>query len=141
MIMADLIIKGLDLNKLLTILFLVFLFSCTKEYVHYNPDHPQEYLGSWACDSTYLNGVKNNNSIKENFLIMQTGVDVWSSQGYPIISSDNWRLDKTKTPPAFILLNAVNDIMKVYDVVKEPLRGNMALRTDTLTFYLTQGIH
>jgi hypothetical protein len=131
------------MRKLLIILFFIFLFSCW-DYIHNDSEQPQEYLGSWICDSTYLNSVKNDTVIKENFDILQTGVDVWTSQGSPIISSKSWRLDKTKTPPAFILLDAINNIMNVYDVVKEPLKGNMALRidtlrTDTLTFYLTHG--
>jgi hypothetical protein len=126
-------------NKLITILFFILLISCT-DYIFDNPLHPQEYIGNWICDSTYVDEVKNNLD-KYNFSIMQTGVEIVSSySGKKIANYNDWNIDNSKDIPTFILFIVVNDnyvSVKTYDVVEIPHFGHMALKLDSVTYYLS----
>lgn len=120
------------IRNILIILSLILLTSCEYDYIHNNPNHPQEYFGNWFCDSTYLNGVKNNNVEKRNFLIMQTGVDITLNL-HNIASYDDWIVDEPQT--TFTVLNSDNIELFIYKIVRKP--NKLALELDNIIYYLS----
>ena len=119
---------------------LLLLTSC-RDYIFDDSLRPQEYCGNWTCDSTYVNGTKNNVN-KSNFSIMQTGVDIISSyDGRTIETYNDWNVDNTKSIPIFILFRIINEKyvpVKSYDVVQVPHFGHLALKLDSVTYYLSE---
>jgi hypothetical protein len=126
------------IRNIIIILILFFLASCT-DYID-DPLRPQEYLGNWTCDSTYVNSVKNNVD-KTNFFIMQTGVDITSSyDGRTVASYNDWSIDNSKNIPTFILFKIINEKyipVKSYDVVQIPHFDHLALKLDSVIYYLS----
>jgi hypothetical protein len=123
------------MNKLLIILSLVLLVSCEYDYIHDDPNRPQEYLGNWVCDSTYLNGVKNNKIEKRNFSILQTEVSITSAVDVHVSSRyANWKLDETQTK--FLLLN--NNYVEVlaFEIVRKPYKLALKDTSNNVTYYL-----
>jgi len=123
------------MKTILIILSLVLLTSCEYDYIVDDPNRPQEYNGNWVCDSTYLNGVKNNKIEKRNFSIMQTevritsAVDVHNSVGY-----HSWKLDETQTK--FLLLNSDYVEVLSFDIIRKPYKLALKDTANNVTYYL-----
>ena len=124
------------IRKIIIILFLIALTFCKYDYIYENPNHPKEYIGSWLCDSTYLNGIKNNTVEKRNFLIMQNGVDI-TLNIRNISNYYDWKVDKSENITTFILFNIDYIPQATYDVVQEPLSGILALKFGNVTYFLS----
>jgi hypothetical protein len=104
--------------------------SCEYDYIVTNPNHPEEYIGIWNRDSTYVNGKK----VKEPpmgayFNIYQESVEINHVSYYA------WKVDKTTTPPTFVCLDDKQKPIKVYEIVKSPTYL-MELRYDSAVYYL-----
>jgi hypothetical protein len=123
------------MKTIFIILSLVLLTSCEYDYIFDDPNRPQEYYGNWVCDSTYLNGVKNNKIEKRNFSIMQTevsitsAVDVHNSVGY-----HSWKLDETQTK--FLLLNSDYVEILSFDIIRKPYKLALKDTANNVTYYL-----
>ena len=123
------------MKTILIILSLVLLTSCEYDYIVDDPNRPQEYCGNWVCDSTYLNGVKNNKIEKRNFSIMQTevritsAVDVHNSVGY-----HSWKLDETQTK--FLLLNSDYVEVLAFEIIRKPFKLALKDTANNVTYYL-----
>lgn len=128
------------IRNIIIILTLLLLTSC-RDYIFDDSLRPQEYCGNWTCDSTYVYGVKNNAN-KSNFSIMQTGVDIISSyDGRTIETYNDWNVDNSKNIPTFILFKIINEKyvpVKSYDVVQVPHLSHLALKLDSVTYYLSE---
>lgn len=124
------------MNKIFIILSLILLTSCEYDYIFTNPNHPQEYMGNWICDSTF-----SKNSEKRNFYIMQTGVEVTLTDDiHKTYHYYDFKVDKSKTIPTFILYNSSYVEIKSYKIIQEPYKGFMALK-DSLNntiYYLSK---
>ena len=122
------------MNKILIILTLLFLSSCEYDYIHTDPNRPQEYFGNWVCDSTYLNGVKNNKIEKRNFSIMQTEVSITSAVDvHNSIRYQNWKLDEPQT--MFLLLNSGIEVL-AFEIIRKPYKLALKDTANKVTYYL-----
>ena len=124
-----------NMNKLLIILSLVLLTSCEYDYIHDDPNRPQEYCGNWVCDTTYFNGVRNDKIEKRNFSIMQTEVSITSAINIRnTVRYHSWKLDETQTK--FLLLN--NDYVEVlaFEITRKPYKLALKDTANKVTYYL-----
>ena len=132
------------MKTIFIILSLVLLTSCEYDYIFDNPNHPQEYMGNWVCDSTLPKG-----SLKRNFSIMQTGVGIttttlqsdWIHTITTTTSYNDFKVDQAQT--TFTLINIINDKridVLMYKIVKRPTESPYGLMlkdtANNVTYYL-----
>jgi hypothetical protein len=123
------------IRNIIIILTLALLTSCEYDYIHDDPNRPQEYCGNWVCDSTYFNGVKNNKIEKRNFSIMQTEVTITSAVDAHVSSSyHSWKLDETQTK--FLLLNSDYVEILSFEIVRKPYKLALKDTANKVTYYL-----
>jgi len=123
------------MKTLIFILSLFLLVSCEYDYIHDDPDRPQEYFGNWVCDSTYFNGVKNNKIEKRNFSIMQTEVTITSAVNVRESSRyHSWKLNETQTE--FLLLNNKYVPILSFEIVRKPYKLALKDTSNNVTYYL-----
>ena len=109
--------------------------SCEYDYIHEDLNRPQEYCGNWVCDSTYLNGVRNNKIEKRNFAIMQTEVTITSAVDVHVSSSyHSWKLDETQTK--FLLLNSDYVEILSFEIIRKPYKLALKDIANKVTYYL-----
>jgi hypothetical protein len=124
------------MNKLLIILFLLLLTSCEYDYIHNDPNHPDEYRGIWKCDSIYVDNKLSSKEPKANFLQLIQPVMEFDGIGYA-----NWKVRKDTIPNVLIGLNTPNIPAITLNVVKAPIFDKdgikLELKLENKMYYLT----
>lgn len=122
------------MNKVLIILLLLLSYSCEYDYIVTDPDRPQEYFGNWVCDSTYLNGVRNNKIEKRNFSIMQTEVSITSAINVrDVVRYQNWKLNESQDE--FVLFNNGIQVL-AFEIIRKPYKLALKDTANKVTYYL-----
>jgi hypothetical protein len=118
------------IRNIIVILTLALLTSCEYDYIHYNPDHPEGYLGNWMCDSTLPKGME-----KRNFSIMQTEVKITSAVDiHQYDTYADWKVDELETTLILIDGNGIEAF--AYEIIRRPYKLALKDKFTQTIYYL-----
>lgn len=122
------------MKKLLLIL-IPFLVSCEWDYIHYNPKHPEEYVGTWNCDSIGINNKYHKPTMTNPYFgIYQEDLEFMNEALNRQVEYQMWEVKSEK----LLGMNVLDVPIITFDIIKAPSMGRMELRLDSAVYFLTK---